>query len=103
MLAIGAHLRRRGACQEATLAARLPRTDALVIGVEAIFEPLVEQAIAGQERREQEGLEEPRGMREVPFRGARIVVRLDDLVLVAQRCGEIEGELPRGGKPRRER
>src|SRR5512143_498571 len=62
----------------------MARADALVIGVEAIFEALVEHAIAGQEALQQEGLEEPGGVREVPFGRARIVHRLDDLVLIAQ-------------------
>src|SRR5512144_1846893 len=83
--AVGAHLVARGARQQAALRSWMARADALVIGVEAIFEALVEHAIAGQEALQEEGLEEPGGMREVPLGRACIVHRLDDLVLIAQR------------------
>ena len=49
MLAVGAHLLRRGPRQQPALAARLARADALIIGIEAIFEALVEHAVAGEE------------------------------------------------------
>ena len=82
--AIGAHLIAGWSRQEATLGPRVTRAHALVIGVEAIFEALVEHAVAGQEALQQEGLEEPGGVREMPLGRASIVHRLDDLVLVAQ-------------------
>src|SRR5262245_21139851 len=70
MLAIGAHLVGRGARQQAALAAWLSRPDALVIGVEAIFEALVENAVALEKGLEHEGFEEPARVGEMPFGGA---------------------------------
>ena len=78
------------------LRARLPRADALIIGVEAIFEALVEHAIAGEEALQQEGLEEPGGMREMPFGRARVVHGLHDLILVAQGRGKLGRQRARG-------
>jgi hypothetical protein len=77
----------------------LPGPDALVIRVEAIFEDLVEERVALQELAENEGLEEPRRMAEMPFGGARVVIRLDDLILIAQGRSKRAGEVPRGKKP----
>ena len=94
--AIVAHLVRRGPREQPALAARLPRADALIIGVEAIFEALVEHAIVGEEALQQERLEEPGGMREMPFGRARVVDRLHDLILVAQRRGKLGRQRARG-------
>ena len=97
--AIGAHLLRRGPRQEPALRARMPGAHALVIGIEAIFEALVEDAIVGEEALQQERLEEPGGVSEMPFGRARIVHHLDDLVLVAQGLGKLGGERPRCDQP----
>ena len=67
--------------QKSALGARMARTQTLVIGVEAIIEALVEEAIAVEVRLQHEILEEPCDVREVPFGGARIVHRLDHHVL----------------------
>ena len=98
-VAVVAHLLRRGPGQQPALGARLPRADALVIGVEAIFEALVEHAVAGEKALQQERLEEPGGMREMPLGRARIVHRLDDLVLVAQRRGKLARQAARLEQP----
>ncbi len=94
MRAIVAHGLGRRAREQPTFAARLPRSHALIIGVEAIFEALVEHAVAGEEALQHEGLEEPSGMGEVPFGRARIVIGLHDLVLVAQGPGELARQRP---------
>ena len=93
---IVAHLRDGRPREQPTLGAGLPRTDALIIGVEAIFEALVEHAIAGEEAFQQEGLEEPGGMREMPFGRARVVHGLHDLILIAQGCGKLGRARARG-------
>src|SRR5687768_688258 len=67
VVAIGANLTGAWPRQQPASGARLPRPDTLVVGVEAILETLVEDLIAGKERLEQERLEEPRRMREMPF------------------------------------
>ncbi len=95
---VGAHLLRRGPREQPALRPRMPRAHALIVGVEAIFEALVEHAVARQEALQQEGLEEPGGVGEMPFGGARIVHRLDDLVLVAQGPGKLARERPRRGQ-----
>jgi hypothetical protein len=82
--AIGTHLFRRGTREQTALRPRLPRPHALVVGVEAIFEALVEHLVAGKEALQQEGLEEPGGVRKMPLGRARVVHHLDDLVLIAQ-------------------
>ena len=89
---IGAHLLRRWPRQQSTLRTRLPRAHALVIGIEAVFEALVEDAIAREEALENERLEEPGGVCEMPLGRARIVHDLDDLVLVAQGARKLGGE-----------
>ena len=96
MLAIGAHLVGRRARQETALAARLPGTHALVIGIEAIFEALVENPVALEEGFEHESFEEPGGVGEMPFGGTCVVIGLDDLVLVAQGERKFRGKSARG-------
>ena len=98
MLAIGAHLIGGGPRQKPALAARLPRPDALVIGVEAIFEALVEDAVALEEGLEHERLEEPGGVGEMPLGWACVVIGLDDLVLVAQGPRQLRGEAAGGAQ-----
>ena len=78
------------------LAAWLSRPNAFIVGVEAIFEALVEDSIALEEGLEHEGLEEPGGVSEVPLGWACVVIGLDDLVLVAQGPRQLGGEATRG-------
>ena len=70
---------------QTTLRARMPRTGRDIVGVEQIGEAFVEDAIAWEMRRKQELLEEPSGMRAVPFGRARIGHRLHDLILGGER------------------
>src|SRR5690348_4569147 len=62
------------------------RADGLVVGIEQEIPARVKTPIAGFEMREQELLEEPGGMREMPFRGACVRHRLRDGILRRQ-CG----------------
>ena len=101
--AIAQHLRRGvGRVSSPRLRPRLPGARCLVVGIEAVGEAVIERcdspARCGLQH---ERLEEPGGVRQVPFGGAGVVHRLDDLVLRAQRLGEREREPARlGGAPR---
>src|SRR5262245_47687219 len=66
--------------EDPALGTRLARPCRLVVGIEAIRKALIERAEARKMRLQHEGLEEPGGVGEVPFGGARIVHGLDDLV-----------------------
>ena len=57
-----------------------------IIGVEEISEPLIEYAIAGEARTQQELLQKPGGMRAMPLGRAGIGHRLHHLVLGGERC-----------------
>ena len=87
MGAIGGDLRVRRPRDQSALRTRVPRAGRDVVGIEQIGELLVEDAIARQMRQQQELLEEPGGVRAVPFGRAGVGHRLDDLVLVAERRG----------------
>ncbi len=71
--------------------------DRFVIGVVEEAEKFVERLIAGQGGREQEGLEEPAHVGQVPLRRADVRHGLDQLVLGAERLREVEGPGPHGG------
>jgi hypothetical protein len=88
--------------QQSAMLARLPLALRLIIGIEAEVEPLVEDAIAGRMGLENEALEEPGRVRKVPLGGARVVHRLDALILRTQRRGESSGKLPCLEEPRLE-
>ena len=61
------HLVERGASDQAALRPGVSRPDRLIVGVEQEAERRVERPIAVCERLQQEGLEEPGGVREVPL------------------------------------
>ena len=65
-----------------------------IIGVEAIVEGRIEQVILLEIQGENESLEEPGRMRQMPFRRAGVVHRLDGHVLGAKRLGEVERQPP---------
>jgi hypothetical protein len=88
MAPIGQHLIERRARQHAALRARMALADRVVIGVEEIAVRRVEDAVAPHLRREHESLEEPRGMRQMPFRGTGIGHRLDRRILRRKRRNE---------------
>ena len=95
MRAIGENALGRRPRKDAALRARLPRPLALVIRIEAIVEVGIEGSIAGQVLGQDEGLEEPGDMRQVPFGRAGIVHGLDGHVLGGERLGELERQAPR--------
>src|SRR3954452_18105767 len=70
---------------------RVARPGGDVIGVEQKGELLVEAAITGQMRGEQESFEKPSRMRAVPFGWARVRHGLDDLVFRTERRGAAFG------------
>lgn len=76
------------AAQQAALRPRMARPQGFVIGVEEEREIRVERRIAGQMRTQEQRLPEPRGVREMPFRRARVRHRLNRLILAAQRGRE---------------
>jgi hypothetical protein len=61
----------------------MARSEALVIRIEAVVEGLVENAIAGKMRLQDEILEKPSDVREMPFGGAGVVHGLDDHIFRA--------------------
>src|SRR4030095_6344437 len=60
---------------------------------------LIKERIAGQMLAENEGLEEPRHMREVPFGRARVFHRLDRHVLGGKRARRSRARVARGEQP----
>ena len=71
--------------EKATLQARKERPHGFVVGIEQIAVARMKGPVARQERREQEVLEEPGRVREMPFRGADVRHALDDVVLGRER------------------
>ena len=84
-----------GTREEPPFRTRLPRAGGLVVGIEAVGEPLIERSEARQMRLQHESLEEPGGVREVPLGRAGVVHGLDDLILRAQRFGKSQGQAAR--------
>ena len=87
MAAIGGDLVGARAGQMAALVAGVPRAGADIVGIEQKGVVGMERLVARTMLAEQELLEEPGGVRAVPFRRARIRHRLDQLVLRRQRRG----------------
>jgi hypothetical protein len=87
--AIGMHLVEAGARDQPPLRARVPCAHRLVVRIEEKAEALVEAHVAASMRLEQESLEKPSRVREMPFGWARVGHRLDDLVLGAQRRRQV--------------
>ena len=85
--------------QQAALRARMTRPDGFVIRVEEIREGRVEAAVVRREGCEQEGLEEPARMCQMPFCRADIRHRLDRLVLRREIGGERFRLLADRGEP----
>ena len=85
--------------QQPTLGPRMARTGGLVIGVEEVGESRVENPVFRLEPGQDESLEEPGGMREVPLCGADVRHRLDRLILGRQIGGQRFGLAPYVGEP----
>ncbi|MCY1362233.1 hypothetical protein D9M69_489380 [compost metagenome] len=83
-LAVGQHLVQRRARQQSALRARMARADCFVIGVEQVAVVRVHRLIVGDARGQHEFLEEPGGVRQVPFRRAGVVHRLHGGIGIGQ-------------------
>src|SRR6185503_6840430 len=94
--AIGANLVERGTAKHSPLRARVPWPFCLVIAVEQEAPILVEWQVSRRVIPKDEGLEEPGGMREVPFGRRGIREGLNRRVGIAERRGEIERQLAGG-------
>src|SRR5262249_36810226 len=81
-----------GAGQQAALRARMLRADLLVVRVEQLAESGVKGSVVRARSSQDEGLEEPARMGEVPLRGAGIVHRLHLAVLGRERRPQLLGE-----------
>jgi hypothetical protein len=91
-----------GSGQQPALGTRMPRPDGLVVGVEQEPELGVELLMVRFGPSKDEGLEEPRRVRSVPFRRAHVRHRLDRLVLGRQWCSELLGQRAHRAEQRRE-
>ena len=78
----------RGPRDEGTRGALRPLAYRVVIRVEKITEALVELPVSGRVRRQNEGLEEPSGMRAMPLGRARLQTRLHHLIFRTERGGK---------------
>ena len=77
---------------QAPFRARMTRADLLVVRVEEVGVRGIGRHVAGEMGGEDERLEEPGGVRPVPFRRAHVGHRLHDLILGCEGCGERFGE-----------
>src|ERR1019366_206670 len=77
---------------QASLGSGMARPERVVIGIEQKRIAAVNGLIACIETLQDEGLEKPRGMAEVPFRGTGVGHRLHTLVLGAKARGELLGK-----------
>ncbi len=89
MVAVGHHLRGAGTGDHSPRSARLSIAQGLVIGVEQVLERRIERF--APPRQEQEGLEEPGRVSQMPLGRARVRHRLGAHVLGRQRCGQRPG------------
>lgn len=78
--------------QQAALVARVELADRLVVGVEQHVKAGEAEFVSRQVRAQQEGLEEPRHVRDVPFRRTGLQAGLRLVVLGQQRCTERLGD-----------
>ena len=102
VLAVGVHLLDGRPRQRPAPGAWERLADAVVVGVEEFLEALDERPVPLYVRLEQEGLEEPGGVREVPLGRARVVHRLDAIVVHGERTAQ-HLRLPPHGRVSRDR
>jgi len=86
---IGHHLGDRRPRQQATPGPRIDLSDLLIVRVEEELECLAERLVAGGERLQHEGLEEPADVGQVPLRRAGEHGTLDQVVLDRERRTEL--------------
>jgi len=87
--AVGSHVTHGRPGQEATPRALEGRPDPLIVGVKKVVVPLVDRSIGGHVGPQQERLEKPGGVREVPTSGAGVRHALKHEVLDFQRCAQL--------------
>src|SRR4051812_29284340 len=95
MGAVAAYLVERRAAEHTASRALMPRPFRLVIAVEQEGVALVERRAAEHMIAQDEGLEKPGRVGEVPLRRRGVGERLDRRVGVAERRGEVERQLAR--------
>src|SRR6185436_8774891 len=89
--------------QRAAVASRVHRPDRLVIRVEDPVVSIVDRHVIRQSRPEDESLEKPRRVPQMPLRRARLLARLHDLILDGEPFREAGGLLAYGAVPLREK
>ena len=94
VLPIADHLLQRGPRKHAALGARVACADRVVVRVEEHAEGGIEHPVAAHAGLEDERLEEPGGVREVPFDRARIRHGLQCAILGRKRTRERPGHAP---------
>ena len=102
MGAIGDDLGHRRARQQAPVRTGVPVPHPFVIGVEQVSERGIERRVCRQMRSQDEGLEEPGHMSEMPFRRADVGHRLHLLVFRRERRSEFFAQRPDFAVPARE-
>lgn len=88
MAAIGVHLAYRRPRQQPAPRPLEGRAVGLVVGIEQMVVAFIQRAIARQEGKQHEGLEEPGDMRQMPFRRADVRHALNHIVFSFQRLTE---------------
>src|SRR3954447_23125995 len=101
MRAVGENLGIGGPRQERAFRPRLPLALAFVIRIEAEIEFRVENPVARQMMLQDESLEEPGDVRQMPLGRARVLHGLDDLIFRRERSRKTERELASGEEARR--
>ena len=96
-------LRRATAAKAARARVADAVADGVVVGIEEHPEPRVERPVAGDVALENEGLEKPRRVREMPLHRARVGHRLQRAVLGGQRSRQLEGRCACRGEALRQR
>ena len=99
MAAVGVDLAYRRPRQQPAFGTWVALADGLVIRVEEVVETRVEFAVAGVERFEQKGLEEPGSVGQMPLGRADVGHRLHDVVLDLERTADLLGDRPDALEP----
>ncbi len=79
------NFRHAGTRQQAPFGTRILNPNLIIVGIEQVGEIVVPRGIAGASLRQDEGLEKPSGMGQVPAGRAGIRHGLDDVILNCQR------------------